>query len=108
MPITLTHKAIAAVKDIIENNSMDQNDSFLKVGVRGGGCSGYTYSMDIVSACNEDDEVWDYDGVRVLCDSRSLLYLEGTVIDYKDEVMQKGFEFQNPNHTRCGCASSFS
>lgn len=109
MSVTLTEKAVLAVKEIMEENSMDIGESFLRVGVLGGGCSGFKYSMDITNSIDEEDEVWDHDGVKVVCDPKSLLYLDGTVVDFKDELMARGFAFTNPNSTsNCGCGSSFS
>lgn len=82
---------------------------YLRVGVKGGGCSGFGYSLDMVESVTENDERWVQHGVEVICDDKSLLYLNGTVIDFKDEIMGRGFVFTNPNATTtCGCGSSFS
>lgn len=107
--VTLTKRAAEEVLNVMASQDLDANGHFLRVGVRGGGCSGYQYTLDVVSEKNdEQDEQWDFDGVKVLCDSRCLLYLEGTTIDFKDELMGRGFTFDNPNKTSCGCGSSFS
>jgi iron-sulfur cluster assembly protein len=82
---------------------------YLRVGVKGGGCSGFGYSLDMVESVTDNDERWNQHGVEVICDDKSLLYLNGTVIDFKDEIMGRGFVFNNPNATTtCGCGSSFS
>ena len=110
MSITLTEKAAVEVKKIITEQGMPAEKTSLRVGVRGGGCSGFSYSLDLVEdEPGESDEVLDSHGVKILCDMKSYLYLNGTEIDFKDEVMGTGFVFKNPNATSsCGCGSSFS
>jgi iron-sulfur cluster assembly protein len=79
------------------------------VGVKGGGCSGFNYILDLTEAVRDTDEVMEMHGIKVVCDPKSLLYLHGTVVDFKDEIMSRGFVFQNPNASAtCGCGSSFS
>ena len=82
----------------------------MRVGVKGGGCSGFSYILDLTGDLNDNDQiVSDEDGVKVICDPQSLLYLNGTEIDFRDEVMGRGFAFDNPNaSTSCGCGSSFA
>jgi iron-sulfur cluster assembly protein len=85
-------------------------DLCLRVGVRQGGCSGMSYTMDFEDPTNinEQDEVYDYDGFRVICDKKSLLYLYGLMLDYSDALIGGGFQFTNPNATQtCGCGKSF-
>lgn len=109
MAITFTALAAKEVAKIMADQNLDQKTHYIRVGVKGGGCSGYKFSMDIVNSKTDDEEEWEYDGVKVLCDSRSFIYLNGTTIDFKDELMGQGFVFENPNATsRCGCGSSFS
>jgi len=117
MSITLTETAAKEVKHIVDQQNAsarsageDPKKLYLRVGVKGGGCSGFNYSLDLTESMNEEsDEHWEQNGVDVICDSKSLLYLEGTKIDFKDELMGRGFVFQNPNATStCGCGSSFS
>jgi iron-sulfur cluster assembly protein len=117
MAIILTELAAKEIKSIVDqqNNAArgtgeEPKKLFLRVGVKGGGCSGFSYSLDLTESMNEEtDEHWQQNGVDVICDSKSLLYLEGTKIDFKDEIMGRGFVFQNPNATStCGCGSSFS
>lgn len=107
--ITLTKTAIKEVKHIMKDQELETDKNFLRIGVKGGGCSGLNFTLDITEAKNDTDEEWDSDGVAVICDSRSMLYLEGTTVDFKDEIMGRGFVFNNPNSTSvCGCGSSFS
>jgi iron-sulfur cluster assembly protein len=84
-------------------------DASLRLGVRGGGCSGVSYAIEFSDKVRKRDNVYDFDGLRVLVDPKSLVYLRGSVLDYKVELMQHGFEFQNPNEkSSCGCGESFS
>jgi len=114
--ITLTETAAKEVKTILDQQresavkeGKDPQRMFLRVGVAGGGCSGFSYTLDVTEDKTENDESWDQHGVEVICDSKSALYLMGTSIDYKDEMMGRGFVFNNPNATSsCGCGSSFS
>ncbi len=112
MSIVLTETAAKEVKGLIEqqvNGSEDPKAYYLRVGVKGGGCSGFGYSLDLTESKTEEDESWDQHGVNVICDPKSLLYLDGTTVDFKDELMGRGFVFTNPNATSsCGCGSSFS
>ncbi len=83
----------------------------LRVGVRQGGCSGMSYMMDFEDPSNitEHDEVYDYDGFKVVCDRKSLLYLYGLMLDYSDALIGGGFQFTNPNAAQtCGCGKSFA
>ncbi len=107
--VTLTERAAAEVKTIIQQQSLDPEKTYLRVGVKGGGCSGFSYTLDLTEHTNENDEQWDVSGVKVVCDPKSHIYLQGVSVDFKDEVMGRGFVFNNPNATHtCGCGSSFS
>ncbi len=114
--ITLTEIASREIKNAIsqqqEAGKKDEKEPatyYLRVGVKGGGCSGFSYSLDLTETRNEQDETWDHHGVEVICDPKSMLYLKGTTIDFKDELTGRGFVFNNPNATNtCGCGSSFS
>jgi len=107
--ITITERAAQEVKTIIEQQSLPADSTYLRVGVKGGGCSGFSYTLDLTDRAGEMDEQWDVHGVRVICDTKSHLYLSGAHIDFKDEIMGRGFVFNNPNATHtCGCGSSFS
>lgn len=109
MAITLTDSAAREIKTIIEQQELDQEKVRLRVGVKGGGCSGFSYILDLTESAKDHDELFDQHGVKVICDPKSYLYLNGVTIDFKDEIMGRGFVFQNPNATsNCGCGSSFS
>ncbi|MAT40282.1 MAG: iron-sulfur cluster insertion protein ErpA [Ectothiorhodospiraceae bacterium] len=105
--ITLTEKAIAEISNIKQENEIP--DEFgLRIGVKGGGCSGLTYALGFDSEIKETDEVLEIEGVKVVIDAKSMFYLGGTELDYTDGLQGKGFVFNNPNAQRtCGCGSSF-
>lgn len=110
MPIMLSEKAAGEIKNIIVEQGLPPEETRLRVGVKGGGCSGFSYMLDLTEEPKgESDEELDCHGVKILVDMKSYLYLDGVEIDFKDEVMGKGFVFKNPNATStCGCGSSFS
>src|SRR5437667_6992396 len=110
MPISLTETAASEIKKIIKEQGLPETDTKLRVGVKGGGCSGFSYMLDLTEEPKGDmDEEIDSQGIKILVDNKSLLYLSGTEIDFRDEVMASGFVFKNPNATSsCGCGSSFS
>jgi iron-sulfur cluster assembly protein len=113
MPVSLSETAAKEIKSIIDEQSksgeLKAEAVKLRVGVKGGGCSGFTYLLDLVEdEAGDSDEQLESQGVKILIDQKSALYLEGTEIDFKDEVMGRGFVFKNPNATStCGCGSSF-
>jgi len=107
--IRITETAAREINSIIEQQGIDKEKVCLRVGVKGGGCSGFSYILDLTENVKETDEVMEQHGIRVVCDPKSLLYLGGTVVDFKDELMGRGFVFSNPNaSSTCGCGSSFS
>jgi iron-sulfur cluster assembly protein len=107
--IILSPTAAKEIQRIIQEQELDSEKVCLRVGVKGGGCSGFSYVLDLTETRKETDEITEQHGVRVICDPKSLLYLAGTTVDFKDEIMARGFVFQNPNATSsCGCGSSFS
>ena len=110
MPLMLTEAAAKEIKDIIKQQNLPEENTRLRVGVKGGGCSGFSYLLDLTEEPKGDaDEEIESQGVKILCDMKSYLYLNGVEIDFKDEVMGRGFVFKNPNATStCGCGSSFS
>ena len=106
--ITVTELAAKEVKKIIDEKN-GSADMYLRIGVKGGGCSGFSYSLDLTEEKTDNDEVYPQHDIMVICDPKSHLYLDGTTIDFKDEVMGCGFVFNNPNaSSSCGCGSSFS
>ena len=106
--ITLTPAATQHVKKLIEQEQ--KPNLGLRIGVKGGGCSGMTYVLSIDEASPKPyDSVFEQDGIKVVIDAKSQLYLDGTTIDYKGNLMGGGFEFQNPLAKKsCGCGTSFS
>jgi iron-sulfur cluster assembly protein len=109
MAIELTETAAREIKTIIDREELDLDKTRLRVGVKGGGCSGFNYVLDLTEQSRDTDESFEAHGVRVVCDPKSYLYLNGTTIDFRDEVMGRGFVFNNPNATNtCGCGSSFT
>ncbi len=109
MAIILTETAAREIATIIDQQALNREAIRLRVGVKGGGCSGFSYVLDLTENQKDSDELFEQHGVRVVCDPKSLLYLNGTTIDFKDEIMGRGFVFQNPNATSaCGCGSSFA
>ena len=108
MTIALTETAAKEMKNIIKDQGLSEQAA-LRVGVKGGGCSGFSYVLDLTEDSGDTDEVMESQGIRLVADRKSYLYLNGTEIDFKDEVMGRGFVFKNPNATHtCGCGSSFS
>ena len=104
----MTKKAIAKVKELREKM---KGGEYLKVGVKGGGCSGLSYSMSFANSVNplDEDHIFIFDGVRVAVDKKSMLFLDGTTLDYVDGFSGGGFKFDNPNAgPSCGCGESFA
>ena len=147
MPVNVTETAAREIDAIIRQQDLDPTKIRLRVGVKGGGCSGFSYLLDLTEVEKDSDESWEFTYNRrpekaaanaggegllggapvataddesddevgeaftvwVVCDPKSYLYLNGTTIDFKDELMGRGFVFNNPNATTtCGCGSSFS
>ena len=107
--IQLSESAAREIRTIIQQQELEADKIRLRVGVKGGGCSGFSYLLDLTETQKETDEVFEQHGIKIIIDPKSLLYLSGTKIDFKDEIMGRGFVFNNPNATSsCGCGSSFS
>ena len=112
MSVTVTEKAIKELKRVREDQKLP-DDTFVRIAVTGGGCSGFQYNLDFDEA-NKFDEKTDeicqeIDGVKIVVDKKSSLYLEGTVLDFYEDLAKRGFTFENPNATKgCGCGNSFS
>ncbi|HSY99658.1 MAG TPA: iron-sulfur cluster assembly accessory protein [Terriglobales bacterium] len=106
-PVSLTPNAIAKVKEIMaQQNPVPAG---LRVGVVGGGCSGFSYSMSFENGAGMMDKVFDMDGLKVYVDATSLMYLNQCIVDYVETLEGAGFKFENPNvKSTCGCGSSFS
>jgi iron-sulfur cluster assembly protein len=107
MALALTEKANQHVKKLMEDQNL--HGVFLRMGVKGGGCSGLSYSLEFDSELGPHDKKFDIDGVQVVCDAKSYLYLNGVTLDYVTEGLQGGFTFINPQaKSSCGCGTSFS
>ena len=107
--IVLSEIAAREIRSIIQQQELDAEKVRLRVGVKGGGCSGFSYLLDLTESQKDHDEVFEQHGIKVICDPKSLLYLSGVTIDFRDEIMGRGFVFNNPNATSsCGCGSSFA
>jgi iron-sulfur cluster assembly protein len=105
--ITITEKAVAEIHTIMSENEIPDTYG-LRVGVKGGGCSGLSYSLGFDSQIRETDSVFDVKGIKLVIDMKSLFYLSGTELDFSDGLNGRGFVFNNPNAVRtCGCGSSF-
>jgi iron-sulfur cluster assembly accessory protein len=107
MKIELTPKAVSKVKEIMAQQN--PTPAGLRVAVVGGGCSGFSYQMNFENETNGVDKIYEFDGLKVFVDQASLMYINGTIIDYVETLEGAGFKFDNPNvKTTCGCGSSFS
>ena len=105
--IQITDQAAVQIRRIAEERGT--MEGALRVGVKGGGCSGLSYVMDWATKPNPNDKVFENDGARVVCDPKSLMFLEGMTIAWKNTLQEKGFQLENPNVKKsCGCGSSFS
>ena len=106
--IAMTERAVKEIRRIIQDQNLPETTA-LRVGVKGGGCSGFSYTLGFDDQIAEVDQVTELDGIRIVCDPKSFLYLNGTQIDFEDNLMGRGFKFGNPNATKsCGCGESFS
>ena len=105
MAITLTDAAASRVQTFLANRG---NGLGVRLGVKTSGCSGLAYVLEFVDDLDEDDEVFEDHGVKVIIDRKSLVYLDGTELDYGKEGLNEGFKFNNPNvKDECGCGESF-
>jgi iron-sulfur cluster assembly protein len=104
--VTLTEAAVTHIKRLCAENEM--SGFGLRYGLQGGGCSGYSYLLEFEEGAQSDDEVFEFDGVRVFMNPLHIEYLRGSSIDYSDTLIGAGFQIKNPNVKRqCGCGSSF-
>jgi iron-sulfur cluster assembly protein len=107
--IHLTERAAKKIRLLLEKDGVSVDVGGLRVGVQGGGCSGLSYAMRLDTQARDRDKVIEEHGARLFVDPKSLLYLNGTVLEYEETLMRQGFVFQNPNAARnCGCGSSFT
>jgi len=105
--ITVTEKAVKQLK--IAMKSAGDENQILRMSVEGGGCSGMTYKMDFDNQQQEFDKVFESNGLKIVCDLKSWLYLKDIEVDYSNDLLNGGFQIKNPNADRtCGCGTSFS
>ncbi len=106
-PVSLTPTAVSKVKEIM--TQQNPVPAGLRIGVVGGGCSGFSYSMSFENAPGVMDKVHNFDGLKVFVDATSAMYLNGCIVDYVETIEAAGFKFENPNvKSTCGCGSSFN
>ena len=107
--VNVSENALNHLLEIMVTDGITPDTHYLRVGVKGGGCSGLSYVMDFDDTKTDTDEVFDTDGgLKVLVDRKSLLYLYGTTLSFSDGLNGKGFQWENPNASRtCGCGESF-
>ena len=106
-PVTLTANAVTKVKEIM--GQQNPVPAGLRIGVVGGGCSGFSYSMQFENGAGAMDKTFEFGDLKVFIDATSLMYLQGATVDYIETLEGAGFKFENPNvKTTCGCGSSFS
>lgn len=106
MAITLTESAADRVRNFLANRGKGAG---LRLGVRTSGCSDMAYVLEFADEINADDQVFESNGVKVIVDTRSMAYLEGTEVDFAKEGLNEGFKFNNPNvKDACGCGESFN
>ena len=106
--INVTAKAVQKIKEALAKQGISGGGG-LRLGVQGGGCSGLSYLFRVEAGQRPTDNVYEFDGVRVFVDPKSLVYLDGTTLDYKESLIHSGFVFDNPNAKKtCGCGTSFT
>jgi iron-sulfur cluster assembly protein len=106
MAITLTEAAAERVKAFLDNRGKGIG---LRLGIKTSGCSGMAYVLEFIDEVAEDDKVFESQGVKIIVDAKSLLYIDGTELDYGKEGLNEGFQFNNPNvKDSCGCGESFT
>jgi len=105
----VTANAIQHIRTVLAKEGISAEEGGLRLGVKGGGCSGLSYAIAFDAQAREHDNIFNFDGVRVFIDPKSFVYLKGMTLDYEETLMRQGFNFHNPNSQRsCGCGSSFS
>jgi len=105
----VTPGAVQRIRMILAKEGIPAEEGGLRLGVKGGGCSGLSYAIAFDAHPRERDRIFNFDGVRVFIDPKSFVYLNGMTLDYEETLMRQGFNFINPNSTRsCGCGTSFS
>ncbi len=107
--ISVTETAKQKAISLMKEDGTDPSVGFIRVGVKGGGCSGLSYQLGFDTKMKEDDKMFEDNGIKIVVDKKSFLYLVGTTLDYSGGLNGKGFTFNNPNASRtCGCGESFA
>jgi iron-sulfur cluster assembly protein len=107
--ITVSEKARIQLQELLEEQKLDRETYFLRVGIKGGGCSGLSYELGFDNIPQEGDNIVEDSSIKIAIDKKSFLYLFGTELDFSDGLNGKGFQFINPNASRtCGCGESFA
>ncbi|MCH2193416.1 iron-sulfur cluster assembly accessory protein [Kordia sp.] len=107
--ITVSDTARKKVVELMTDDGFDVTTDFVRVGVKSGGCSGLSYDLTFDKSQNEADKIFEDNGIKIIVDKKSFLYLVGTTLEYSGGLNGKGFVFNNPNAQRtCGCGESFS
>lgn len=107
--IKVSEKAKKKVVELMEEDGFNPQTDFIRVGVKSGGCSGLSYDLKFDNSTQEEDKVFEDNGVKIIVDKKSFLYLIGTTLEYSGGLNGSGFVFNNPNANRtCGCGESFS
>jgi iron-sulfur cluster assembly protein len=107
--IQVTEKAAEKIRELLAKEGVSPESGGLRIGVQGGGCSGLSYAMRLETQARDRDKVFEAFGARVFVDPKSFLFLNDVTLDYREELMRRGFVFENPQATRsCGCGSSFT
>ncbi len=107
--ITVTDQAVLAIRDSFAAESKAAENAYLRVSVKGGGCSGLMYNLSIVDGISDEDAVVEVEGVRIVVDKKSKIFLHGMTLDHSSGLNGKGFTFTNPNASgTCGCGQSFA
>lgn len=107
--VDVTPSAVQRIRAILAKEGISAESGGMRLGVKGGGCSGMSYAIEFDAGPRERDNIFTFDGVRVFIDPKSFVYLKGMTLDYEETLMRQGFNFHNPNSARsCGCGTSFS
>jgi iron-sulfur cluster assembly protein len=107
--LQVTPSAVKRIRVILAKEGVSTEEGGMRLGVKGGGCSGLSYAIAFDAHPRETDRIFTFDGVRVFVDPKSFVYLNGMTLDYEETLMRQGFNFHNPNSARsCGCGTSFS
>jgi len=107
--VLVTESAVRHIREVLAKEGVSPQEGGLRLGVKGGGCSGLSYAMSVDARPRENDNIFEFDGVRVFVDPKSFVFLRGLTLDYEETLIRQGFNYINPNSTRsCGCGTSFS